>query len=97
MHDYPNYKAVTILRQTVTAMTSESVVIIDDMIIPDTGAHWRATQIDMVMMTTLAGLERDMAQWEELLDEAGLKIIEVKTYTEDLRDSVIIAVRNEVV
>ena len=92
MHDYPDYKAVTILRQTVTAMNSESVVILDDMVIPAQGAHWRATQLDLTMMTCLAGIERTMAQWEKLLDDAGLKITQVKTYTEDLKDSIILAV-----
>ena len=92
MHDWPDYKAVIILRQTVAAMTSESVIIIDDMVIADTGAHWRATQLDIPMLAVVAGVERTMGQWKALLDDAGLNITEVKTYTDDLRDSVIVAV-----
>ena len=92
MHDYPDFKAVNILRNTRSAMSDESVIILDDMIIPNTDAHWRATQLDLTMMSTLAGIERTMPQWEHLLHDAGLKIKEIIPYTEDIKDSIIIAI-----
>ena len=91
MHDYPDHKAVTILRNTVSAMSSESVVIIDEMIMSEEEAHLRATKMDILLMAYLAGAKRTRPQWEALLNDAGLDIVEVRVYTEDVRDSVIVA------
>lgn len=91
MHDYPDDKAVKILRNTISAMSSVSVIIIDEMILPDKNAHWRATQMDITMMASLAGLERTVRQWEALLRDAGLDLIEQKVYTEGIMDSIIVA------
>ncbi|CAI7614810.1 unnamed protein product [Penicillium glandicola] len=89
IHDYPEDKAIIILKNTIAALAPDSVILIDDMVIPNSGAHWQATQIDMVMMTTLAALERTKEQWYELLEKAGLKINKIYTYTTSLQDSII--------
>ncbi len=73
-------------------MTSNSVILIDEMIIPDTNFHWRAMQLDLLMMACLAAQERTKKQWEHVLEAAGLKIQEVYTYTDELQDSIIVAV-----
>ena len=44
LHDYPDFKCITLLKNTIAAMDKSSVIIIDDMTIPNTGAHWHATQ-----------------------------------------------------
>ncbi|KAL6715993.1 hypothetical protein ACLMJK_006955 [Lecanora helva] len=92
MHDNPDDKCILILQHIVKAMGRDSVIILDDMIIPNKGANWRATQLDLTMMSGLAGVERTERQWYKLMDNAGLKIQKVYTYTTDLGDSVIIAV-----
>ena len=91
MHNYPDHKAVIILRNTVSAMSSKSVVIINEMIMPEEKAHWRTTQLDILEMACLAGMERTRLQWEALLNDAGLDIVDVKVYTEDVRESIIVA------
>lgn len=73
-------------------MTSESVVLIDEMVFPERGVHWRATQLDMSMMTCLAATERSEAEWRALIDEAGFKIVKIWKYTQHIHDSVIVAV-----
>lgn len=40
------------------------------------------------------GIERTRAQWESLLNSAGLKILEVVNYVKGCEDAVIIAVLN---
>lgn len=59
-------------------MGPESVLLVDEMIFPETGVNLAAASIDMTMLTALAGLERTEAQWRELFDEVGLEL--VKTY-----------------
>ena len=71
-------------------MDPESMILIDEMIIPNQGADWRATQIDLTMMASLAGVERTEKQWSALVDKAELKIN--KIYNTELNDSLIVAV-----
>lgn len=89
MHDYPDDKAVVILQNIVAAMGPDSVMLVDDMVIPDRGAHWHATQVDMSMMVSLASMERTREQWYALMEQAGLKINRIYTYTECLGESIL--------
>ena len=72
------------------AMDKDSVLLIDDMIVPDVGAHWHAAQQDLTMMSSLASMERSEKQWRALLDKAGLRILQISPYTEETRDSIIV-------
>lgn len=92
MHDHPDYTCIVILRQIMKAMDKDSVILIDDMIIPNKGARWQATQLDLTMMASLGAIERTEKQWYSLMDSAGLKIKSICTYTPELRDSIIVAV-----
>ena len=92
MHDWPDNKCAIILQQIIKVMSKDSVILIDEMVIPNQGAHWRQTQLDLAMMAGLAAIERTEGQWYSLLDAAGLKIKQICTYTAELRDSIIIAV-----
>ena len=92
MHDYSDDKCALILRQITKAMNQDSVILIDDMILPNQGANWHATQLDLTMMASLGAMERTEKQWYALMDSAGLKIKSICTYTAELRDSIIVAV-----
>jgi len=72
-------------------MTSDSVLLIDEMVLSERGAPWRATQLDMAMITCLAAMERSEAQWRDLLDAAGFYIKKVWKYTEECEDCVLVA------
>ncbi|KAL2857021.1 hypothetical protein BJX68DRAFT_263544 [Aspergillus pseudodeflectus] len=74
MRNYPDSKAVLILQNIVAAMGPDSVILINDMVLPNSGAHWHVTQVDSAMMTMLAALERTHQQWLELMEKAGLRI-----------------------
>ncbi|KAG9868757.1 O-methyltransferase, partial [Aureobasidium melanogenum] len=82
IHDYPEEKALQILRNTKDALGPNSVILIDDMFLENKGVHWQAAQIDITMMTCLSSLERTREQWNDLIAKAGLKISKVYTYTE---------------
>ncbi|MCJ1308513.1 hypothetical protein MMC25_002166 [Agyrium rufum] len=92
IHDFPDNQAVKILQTIIAAMDKDSVIVIDDMILPNKGAHWQATEQDMTMMSGLAAMERSKKQWYSLMKLAGLKVLEIVEYTEALGDSVIVAV-----
>ena len=72
-------------------MSTESKILIDEMIVPDYGAYWRTTQLDLTVMSSLAALERRKTQWYDLLQAAGLRIVDIYTYMEELQDSIIVA------
>ncbi|CAG8888306.1 unnamed protein product [Penicillium egyptiacum] len=79
MHDWPDHKAATILRNIRAAMGPDSRVLIDDAVLPDTGANWQSALADLAMMT-FAGKERTRHQWESLAESAGLHVEQIHTY-----------------
>lgn len=91
IHDHSDEAARQILQNTISAMTEESVLLIDDMMLPESGAPWRATQLDMTMMTCLAAKERSVNEWYALLDSVDLKVVKVVKYTEECDDCIIVA------
>lgn len=54
-----------------------SKLIINDIVIPATGATRFQTQSDMTMMAFLGAMERTEAQWRHIIDEAGLKVVSI--------------------
>jgi demethylsterigmatocystin 6-O-methyltransferase len=89
IYDYPEEKAIRLLKNTAAALGPDSVILIDDMVLPNAGVYWHATQIDMVMIVGLASIERTQDQWNSLVQKAGLKINKMYTYTTSLGDSII--------
>lgn len=73
-------------------MGPDSVILIDDMIMPNVGAHPHATEQDMVMSTTLASMERSEKQWGTLLAKANLKVLHRAKYLDDTADSIQVVV-----
>ena len=92
MHDWADAKCIELLQNTVPAMGEHSVILIDDMVLPNTDAHWRTTQIDLTMMSCMTAMERTEKQWAALMEAAGLKIVKVYHYTDELHDSVLVVV-----
>lgn len=42
IHDYPDEKAAVILRNTAAALSPDSLILIDDMVLPNSGVHLHA-------------------------------------------------------
>ena len=90
LHDYPDEKCHIILGQLVKVMDkNSSIILIDEMVLPDYGAPWQATQLDMTMMSALAAMERTRKEWLELFESAGLKSVGMYTYTNSFQDTAI--------
>ena len=92
LHDLHGTKCVQILHQIKSAMTEESVILIDEMVLPNEGTHWLAAALDLLVMSNFAATQRSEKQWQNLLHATGFKVKDVFTYTEKLRDNVIVAV-----
>ena len=73
-------------------MVPNSVILVDEMILPNSGAHFHATQMDITMMTIFATFERTEKEWHTLFHQAGLKYSQVWVYDESVRRAVIGAV-----
>lgn len=80
LHDYPDSKAIDLLKITGKAMAAYSILIIDELVIPNKGAHEHATQFDLTMLAGLASMERTASQWNSLLNSAGFEILDNKAY-----------------
>ncbi|KAI7778925.1 hypothetical protein LA080_001531 [Diaporthe eres] len=92
IHDWPDDKCVEILKHLAAASGPESQILIDDMVLPDSGAPWEAATVDLTMMASLGSRERTLTEWHALLDQAGLKALHVYTYQPRRQDSIIQAV-----
>ncbi|KAJ5236461.1 hypothetical protein N7489_006552 [Penicillium chrysogenum] len=91
MHDWPDDKAAMILRNIRAAMGPDSRVLIDDAVLPDTGANWKSAMADLAMMT-FAGKERTKYQWESLAESAGLRVEQIHTYVASTYTAVLVLV-----
>lgn len=91
LHDYPDDKCITILKNTFSAMNGNSQLLIDEMVVPAKGAHPQATQYDMAMMACLAAIERSEKQWHALLNAARMRLVKIETYNKLTGQSIIVA------
>ncbi|KAL2131432.1 hypothetical protein VTI74DRAFT_5122 [Chaetomium olivicolor] len=80
LHDWPDAACVKILQNIIPAMGPDSRIIIDELVMPEMGVPWQSAYLDLLMMNTLGGVERTKPEWEALLHQAGLKILEIYQY-----------------
>jgi hypothetical protein len=82
---------VQILANIVPAMSADSLVAIDEVVVPDRDAHLWPAGLDLQMYTIFGTRERTAAQWDAILDRAGLRAVAVKRYAPVMQSSVIFA------
>lgn len=75
-------------------MTESSYLLIDDTVLSEKQAPWKAAFLDMTMMCQLGAQERTKAEWERLTAESGFKILKICEYAPDAQESLIIAVKS---
>lgn len=90
LHDWPDEKAESILRNVIDAMDPESIILIDEKILPNIGASNVAAGVDLQMMMSYSAQERTEKQWRELLDRVGLRIQEIWYYVESGNDGIML-------
>lgn len=72
-------------------MTAASTLLIDEVVLPEKGAHWMVMQRDLTMMALFNAAERSEIQWRALLQRAGLRIEEIRCYDERMAACIIVA------
>lgn len=89
LHDWDDEKSLEILKNLIPAMGPDSLILIDDMVLLNTGVHWWSAWMDLHMLTMLGAWERNLDQWHSLLDRAGLRVVNIQTYMQTMRHSLI--------
>lgn len=95
LHDFPDHVCQKILEQIKASMAADSVLLIDEMVLPESNAPSRAAQMDMAMLLCLSAKERSVREWKDLLDSTGFRIVQQYTYSKDFQDAVLVAVPEE--
>ena len=92
LHDWSDEDSIRILQNLLPALTFESRIVVDEVVLPDTHVPWQCAFMDLTISASFGGCERSRDEWESLLGRAGLRIVEVHTYDDVRKHSVIIAV-----
>ncbi|KAL8787373.1 MAG: hypothetical protein Q9213_002256 [Squamulea squamosa] len=90
LHDWPDSICETILKNIIDVMDDESILLVDDKVLPDVGASTVASALDLGMMMCFAAMERTESQWKGLMRKVGMKVEGIWTYTEDVGNSVML-------
>jgi hypothetical protein len=78
LHDWPDDRALLLLGHTANAMKKGySKLLINDIVMPRTGASLTQTVMDMQVMALGSAYERTEPMWTSLLQAAGLKIVKI--------------------
>ncbi|KAJ5784436.1 S-adenosyl-L-methionine-dependent methyltransferase [Penicillium pulvis] len=93
MHDWPDKEAASILQNIGSVMAPDARILIDEVVLPNTGAHWQATMTDLSMMFAFGGKERSEKQWESLAECAGLRVEQIHTYVASTYTSIVVLAR----
>ncbi|CZT06304.1 related to O-methyltransferase [Rhynchosporium agropyri] len=91
-HDYPDERVLILLKNLLPALGKESLILIDEKVLPGRGVHKHATTLDIAMMAQVGSLERTKGQWYQLLEnEGGCKILDIVTYTDEYDSILVVA------
>ncbi|MBV8861601.1 MAG: hydroxyneurosporene methyltransferase [Mycobacterium sp.] len=77
IHDWPEEKAVQILRNVRAAAGSRSTVLLVELVIPDHDRDFPGKWADLEMLLNLSARERTAAEYRKLLSQAGFRITRV--------------------
>ena len=71
LHDWPDNACLTILKHLRNAMSAESVLVVDEIVVSDSGSGLRQINFDLVMTSVFGAMERTEDQWKALLSSAN--------------------------
>jgi hypothetical protein len=77
LHDWNDTDSITILKNCYNAMQHNSRLLIIENIVSQENVRDFSKDIDIAMMVLFGGKERTKTEWETLLDQANLKIINI--------------------
>ncbi|KAJ4303664.1 hypothetical protein N0V90_002565 [Kalmusia sp. IMI 367209] len=78
LHDWPDESCRKMLTQLVPAMKrGHSKVLLNEIVVPNVGAKWFDSSVDMLMLTVHSAQERTEEMWRALIESTGLKIAKI--------------------
>ncbi|KXX73761.1 Demethylsterigmatocystin 6-O-methyltransferase [Madurella mycetomatis] len=78
LHDWPDEVCASILARVVAAMKpGYSKLLINENVIPSTGADWQTTALDLMVLALVSSRERTESDWRKLLLDAGLRVVKI--------------------
>jgi len=78
LHDFTDERCRTLLKAVAAVMKpGYSRLLINEAVIPEQGCPPFFAAADVTMMLLLAGIQRSKRHWVELVESAGLKVVEV--------------------
>ncbi|KAI9367783.1 O-methyltransferase [Aspergillus egyptiacus] len=79
LHNWSDNVCETILMRIKEAMKpGYSRLLINENVVPDMGAHWETTGLDMMMLSLFSSEQRTRSAWYDLIERrAGLRIVQI--------------------
>ncbi|KAJ5279539.1 O-methyltransferase [Penicillium angulare] len=77
LHDWPDKQALQPLQRIRDAMAEDSVLLINENTLLETGIPKFNTSVDLIMITTFSSPERTDKQWLSPLERAQFKVVKV--------------------
>ncbi|KAH8807919.1 S-adenosyl-L-methionine-dependent methyltransferase [Xylogone sp. PMI_703] len=75
LHDWPDKQASQILINIRDAMDKDSLLLVSENLLPETGVSLYSAAADFVMMANFSALERTEEQFRTLFDSVGLELV----------------------
>ena len=79
LHDWPDKQALKILGSIREAMGSESILLVNETVMPESNVPLYSALADFAMMAGFSSMERTQVQYKALLEEAGFAVVGVWT------------------
>ena len=76
-------------------MAKDSCIIIDEMTIPEKGAHRYSANQDFCMLSMFNSVERTTEQWAAIIDRAQLVLKKSWVYNENHEDTIMELVKKD--
>jgi hypothetical protein len=75
IHDWGDADAAKILRAIRDVSPPESVLLLFELLVPDTGDEYAGTNVDVIVLTLLTGRERTRDEYAALLADGGFELV----------------------
>ncbi|KAJ5279452.1 hypothetical protein N7478_004824 [Penicillium angulare] len=89
LHDHTDENSKKILANLVPALEKDSLILLDEMVLPTKHVDEPSTQADLTMMAFHSSMERSEDQWATLVGAVGLKVKKVVMYAPGFNLSVV--------
>lgn len=88
LHNQTNSNGRRLLTRIKAAMSPDSVLLVDELVLPEQGVDAYSASVDLIMMSAFAAMERSEAQWRDLFASVGLSLGKTYTYNHVTHESV---------